>query len=255
MKNKLKEKLLGGGTALGTFMMTSSLDTAEILSYTGVDCIMIDGEHGAMSMETAGKMVAVVRNSKAAPLLRIALNDMALAKTGMDTGAEGLMIPMINTKEEAERAVSYCKYPPDGVRGMGPGRAVLFGAPAEEVKDYYVKANDEVMVILQIEHRDAVENIDEILSVPGIDIAFVGPFDMSASMGLTGQINHPDVQESCRKVVSACKKHGVIPGIMTWSGGMDQHLEMGFKFLIAGIDGQILYNGMKRLVNEYESKI
>ncbi len=165
------------------------------------------------------------------------------------------MIPMINTKEEAQRAVSYCKYPPDGVRGMGPGRAVLFGAPAEEVKDYYVKANDEVMVILQIEHRDAVENIDEILSVSGIDIAFVGPFDMSASMGLTGQINHPDVQESCRKVVYACKKHGVIPGIMTWSGGMDQHLEMGFKFLIAGIDGQILYNGMKRLVNEYESKI
>ncbi len=89
MKNRLKEKLLGGGTALGTFMMTSSLDTAEILSYTGVDCIMIDGEHGAMSMETAGKMVAVVRNSKAAPLLRIALNDMALAKTGMDTGAKG----------------------------------------------------------------------------------------------------------------------------------------------------------------------
>ncbi len=255
MKNVLKEKLEQGNSVFGTFIMTGGLDTAEILSYTGVDCIMIDGEHGSMDLETAGKMVSLIKNTSTTPLLRVPLNEISLIKRGMDTGTAGLMIPMINTKEDAEKAVQYCKYPPMGVRGMGVGRAVLFGAPAEEFKDYYAKANDEVLVIVQIEHYQAVENIDEILSVSGIDIAFVGPMDMSTSMGLAGQLNHPDVQNNCRKVIESCRKNNVVPGIMTWSGAMKQHLDMGFKFLLGGLDGQILYNGVKQLVDEYKSKL
>ena len=117
--------------------------------------------------------------------------------------------------------------------------------------DYYAEANDEVLVIVQIEHYTAVENIEEILSVPHIDIAFVGPFDLSTSMGLRGQMNHPDVLKNFEKVVAACKKYNVIPGIMTWEGGIQQHREMGFKFLLGGIDGAILFNGVKQLINEF----
>ncbi|MGB4439074.1 MAG: aldolase/citrate lyase family protein [Sedimentibacter sp.] len=251
MKNVLKEKLSQGKPVFGTFIMTSGLDTAEIISYAGADCIMIDGEHGSMDLETAGRMISIIKNTKTTPLLRVALNEMSLVKRGMDTGTSGIMIPMINTKEEAMQAVQFCKYPPAGVRGMGASRAVLFGAGAEEYADYYSKANDEVLVIVQIEHYTAVENIDEILSVPGIDIAFVGPMDLSSSMGLQGQLNHPDVQENCLKVIESCKKHNVIPGTMTWTGGMEQHINMGFKFLLGGIDGAILYNGVKQLVNEF----
>lgn len=251
-KNQLKEKLKQNKRVFGTWIMTNSLDNAQILGHTGVDFIMIDTEHGSMDLETAGTMVSVIRGTDATPLIRVAENGKSFVKRGLDTGAEGVMIPMVNTKEEAEKAVSFAKYPPDGVRGMGAGRAVLFGAAAEGYENYYAQANNEVLVIIQIEHYQAVENIDEILSVPGIDIAFIGPFDLSTSMGLMGQPNHPKVQESCRKVVASCNKHGVTPAIMTWTGAIEQHIDMGFQFLLGGMDGQILYNGVKQLIHEFE---
>lgn len=235
--------------------MTNGLDVAEILSYAGADCIMIDGEHGSMDIETAGRMVSLIRATDTAPLLRVAWNEMSLVKRGLDTGAAGLMMPMVNTKEEAEKLVQFCKYPPVGVRGMGASRAVLFGSGSPDFADYYAKANDEVLVIAQIEHYKAVENIEEILSVAGIDIAFVGPGDLSMSMGLPGQMNHPDVQKSCRKVVEACQRHGVVPGMMTWTGGIKPHLEMGFRFLLGGIDSAILFSGAKALVAEFQENL
>lgn len=252
-KNTLKERLNQKQAVFGTWIMTNSLDNAEILAHTGTDFIMIDAEHGSMDIETAGRMVSVIRGTQTTSLIRVAGNELSLIKRGLDTGAEGVMIPMVNTKEEAEQAVSFCKYPPVGVRGIGAGRAVLFGAGAEEFEDYYAQANDQTLVIVQIEHYTAVENIKEILSVPGIDIAFVGPYDLSTSMGLQGQLNHLEVQKSCQKVIEACKKYNVTPGIMTWTDGMEQHLNMGFKFLLGGIDGAILYDGVKQLVNEFKN--
>lgn len=251
-KNTLKEKLKEKQRVFGTWIMTNSLDNAEILGHTGADFIMIDAEHGSMDIETAGRMVSVIRGTQATPLIRVAGNEKSWVKRGLDTGAEGVMIPMVNTKEEAENAVSYAKYPPAGVRGTGAGRAVLFGAAAEGYENYYAEANNEVLVIVQIEHFEAVENIDDILSVPGIDIAFVGPYDLSTSMGLQGQPNHQDVQESCRKVIAACERHQVTPAIMTWTGAIEQHVEMGFQFLLGGMDGAILYNGVKQLINEFK---
>ncbi|WP_071394665.1 HpcH/HpaI aldolase family protein [Bacillus tuaregi] len=250
-KNTLKEKIDQKQKVFGTWLMTNSQDNAEILGHTGVDFIMIDAEHGSMDLESAGRMVSVIRGTQATPLLRVAGNEKSLIKKGLDTGASGVMIPMVNTEEEAKDAVSYCKYPPVGVRGMGAGRAVLFGAAAEEYEDYYAQANEEVLVIVQIEHYEAVENIAEILSVPNIDIAFVGPYDLSTSMGLPGQVNHPDVIKNFQKVITACEKFNVTPGIMTWTDGIEQHLEMGFKFLLGGMDGAILYNGVKQLVTEF----
>ena len=249
-KNRLKQKMLQD-SVFGTWIMTNSLDNAEILAHTGSDFIMIDAEHGAMDIETAGRMVSIIRSTPATPLIRVAGNEVSLIKRALDTGVSGVMIPMVNTKEEAEHAVQSCKYPPMGIRGTGAGRAVLFGANAEEFENYYTEANDEVLIIVQIEHYTSVENIEEILSVPGIDIAFVGPYDLSTSMGLQGQLEHPEVLSSCERVIKACEKYHVTPGIMTWTNGMENHINMGFKFLLGGIDGAILYDGVKNLVNEF----
>lgn len=250
-KNILKEKLKSRQAVFGTWIMTNSLDNAEILSHTGSDFIMIDAEHGSMDLESAGKMVPVIRGTQTTPLLRVPGNEISQIKRGFDTGADGVMIPMVNTKEEAERAVKYCKYPPLGVRGVGAGRAVLFGASAEEYEGYYAQANDEGLVIIQIEHYKAVENIDDILSIPHIDVAFVGPYDLSTSMGLQGQLSHPELLKCYQIVIEACEKYNITPGIMTSKEGMEQHLAMGFRFLLGGIDGAILYNGVKKLVDDF----
>ncbi len=249
LKNTLKEKLAQGKPVFGTWMMTNSFDTAQILTHVGCDCIMIDSEHGSMDIESAGLLVAAIQTGETTPLIRVPWNDLAMAKRGLDTGAHGIMFPMVNTKAEAEQAVQVCKYPPVGVRGAGAGRAALFGAGSGQ---YIPFANKETLVIVQIEHYTAVENVYEILSVPGIDIAFIGPGDLSMSMGIQGMDN-PALHDAFKRVVDACQKNDVVPGIMTWSGGIKQHLELGFRFLLGGIDGISIFNGAKQVLDEFRS--
>jgi 2-keto-3-deoxy-L-rhamnonate aldolase RhmA len=250
LKNQLKEKLLQGKQVIGTWIMTCGLENAEIMARAGLDYLMIDCEHGCMDVETAGRMVSLIRPTQTAPLLRVEWNRIETIKRGLDTGAYGIMIPFVNTKEEAEQAVSYCKYPVRGLRGNGLGRATTFGVDME----YMDVADQEVLVILQIEHYKAVENVHEILSVPGIDVAFAGPADMSTSMGLAGQLDHPDVITNCKVVVEACRQHNVIPGILCGTpGSIKRNLEMGYRFLLSGMDSMMLYNGCRQLLNEFQS--
>jgi len=252
VKNALKEKLSAGKAAFGTWIMTSGLDNAEIIANAGADAIMIDGEHGGMDIETAGRMISLIRATPTTPLLRVAWSEMSLIKRALDTGAGGIMIPMINTGEEAQKAVEMCKYPPVGIRGVGASRATLYASGAPKYADYIATANDEVLVILQIESYKAVENAEDIISVPGVDIVFIGLSDLSQSMGIPGQMNHPEVIEACKKVVACCMKHGVIPATVTWPGGIQQHLDQGFRLLLGGADSAILYQGVKALVTEFE---
>ena len=248
MKNKIKEKLRNGEAVFGSWVFTNSFDNAQIMSYAGADCIMIDGEHGSMDIESAGLLVSAIRTGPAEPLLRVPWNDLALIKRGLDTGCAGIMIPMVSSPEDADRAVSCGKYPPVGGRGMGAGRASLFGNHGDT---YFPHANDEVAVILQIEHYKAVENVEEIVSTPGIDIAFVGPVDLSTSMGVSP--DSPEVIEAFKKVIAACRRYGVTPGVMTGSGNIQMHLDLGFRFLLGGTDSQILYAGAKAIADEYRS--
>lgn len=253
MENKLKQKLQAGQSAFGIFQVTSGLDTALILSEAGLDLVIIDGEHGSMSIETAGQMVSIYKGSDTSVLVRVVGNDVFAIKQALDTGAHGVMIPMVNHAEQARQAVAACKYPPTGVRGMGPGRAVLFGSGGGDA-DYYAQANEETLVMVQIEHYEAVQNIEEILQVPGIDIAFLGPFDLSASMGIAGQTAHPEVQAACRKVADACKKHGVIAGIFTSPAQLKTYQEMGYTLLMGGLDSALLYQGAKELMDQFKKE-
>jgi 2-keto-3-deoxy-L-rhamnonate aldolase RhmA len=248
LKNLLKEKLAQNKPVFGTAMVTNSFDTALILAQVGCDFVMIDAEHGSMDIESAGLLVNAIQTTATTPLLRIPGNELAMVKRGLDTGAHGIVIPMINTKEEAEQAVQYCKYPPLGVRGIGAGRAALFGLAG----DYYYFANQEIQVIVQIEHYKAVENVYDILSVPGIDIAFVGPGDLGSSLGVSG-VGNPDLVDSFKKVVDACNKNNVVPGIFTQAGDIKEHLDLGFRFLLGGLDSMSIYGGVSPLLREFKS--
>jgi len=254
MINRLKEKLKQGESVFGSWIETTSIDNAEILANVGADFIMIDGEHGAMNFETAGKMISQIKYTTTTPLLRVPGNDMFIIKQYLDTGAAGIMIPMVNSKAEAEKAVSYCNYPPKGVRGIGAGRNCLFVNQLNEYLTYAIEGEG-ILVILQIEHIDAVNNIDEILSVPGIDVAFVGPFDLSASMDLLGQIEHPQVLDAIDKVLISCKNHNIIPGTITTPEQIKKHINQGFRILIGGMDGQLLFEGGKKMVEEFKNVI
>lgn len=249
-KNLLKEKLVQGKPVFGTAMVTNSFDIAQVLTHIGLDCVMLDAEHGSMDIESAGRLVTAIQTDKTTPLLRIPTLDLALVKRGLDTGAEGIVIPMINTKEQAQQAVQYCKYPPKGIRGIGASRAAWFGTGFS----YWGEANEETLVILQVEHPESVKNVYDILSVPGIDIALIGPGDLSTAMGVQG-FDHPDMKDAYKKVLDACKKNNVFPGIVTFSGLIKQNLDMGFKFLLGGVDSMIIFSGMHSLLAEFNNSL
>jgi len=181
LKNLLKEKLQKGQVVIGTFVGLGHPDVTESLSRLGFDWLVIDGEHAPLGLETMQRMLQAMNGSNCTPIIRPQWNDMVIIKRVLDIGAHGVLVPWINTKEEAEYAVRACKYPPEGLRGYGPRRAALFDP------DYLKTANDEILVVAQIETQKAISNLDDILSVKGIDACYIGPFDLSRSFGLDSQ--------------------------------------------------------------------
>jgi 2-keto-3-deoxy-L-rhamnonate aldolase RhmA len=165
-------------------------------------------------------------------LVRVPSLDLASVKLALDGGAQGIMFPQINTKQDAEKAVKACRYPPQGVRGMGPRRASFYYT---EFSDYVRTANQETLVIVQIETREAVENVEEILSVEGIDVAFVGPGDLSTDMGYisTWPTLEKEVVDALEKVLKVCKARGIAPGL--WGGGpekVNKFIKDGWQFIV-----------------------
>ena len=231
MKNRIKEELGNGKSTVGMFIGIPSFQWAEFLSQIDLDWILFDLEHGSYHFDSLPPLLSAAAGGRATPLVRIPSHDPNQAKLALDSGAQGIMFPQVNSREDAINIVRACKYPPEGIRGIGPRRASLYYSEFEE----YVKtANREILVIAQIESREAVDNIDDILSVKGIDVAFIGPSDLSASMGYLypGRQLPKDVLEAISTVLSATRKHGVIPGI--WGGSVDRVNEVirqGFKFI------------------------
>lgn len=237
-ENRSKAMAKDGSTSFGIFQGIASNAVSEILANRGFDWILVDMEHGMMGIETAGDLFAAIARGGPTPLVRVPSNDQATIKRALDAGAMGVMVPMVNSKEDAVRAVSSCKYAPAGSRGIGPGRASLFGI---RMGEYLAAADAQVMVIPQAEHRDAVEHIDDILSVPGIDVIFIGPYDLSCSMGLPGQVNHPDVEKAIDTVLSAAKRTGVAPGIFCMDAeSARMRAAQGFRFIALGLDSVLL---------------
>ncbi len=241
--NPVKKALQDGKTVFGPFQGIGSVAISEILVSNGFDWILVDMEHGQIDLETAGDLFAAIKRGGCSALARVPGNDQATIKRVLDAGAMGIMIPLVNSKTEAERAVKNCLYPPLGVRGLGPGRASLYGL---EMLDYAKSANAETLVMLQAEHIDAVSHIDEILAVPGIDMLFVGPFDLACSMGHMDNPGHPDVEAAIAKLLAATVRAGVIPGIFCMGAeSAARRTKQGFKFVALGLDSFYLNAGAK----------
>ena len=238
-------RLKKGEKTVGAWITIPHTDISEALSTLPFDWFVFDQEHSALDDQLTQQLMQGMRGKSVTPLVRVAWNDMVMVKKALDTGVQGIIIPWINMREDAINAVKYCKYPPEGVRGCGPRRTVLLDP------DYLKTVNDELLIIVQIETQEAVDNVEKILSVEGVDAFFVGPIDLSTSMGLMEQVEHPKVQEAIAKVFEVGKELGVASGI--WQGAgttIKERLEEGWQMVALGMDIDFLMNGARDLLRD-----
>ncbi len=237
MRN-LKKALQNNDTIVGTWCNSGSPIIAELLASCGFDFVCVDVEHSAVDLPQTQQLFQAITagNPQCAPMVRLHGVDYALVKRYMDAGARGVVCPLITNRAETELLVSAVKYPPQGRRGVGFCRANRFGL---RVTEEFTAANEEVLVAVQIEHIDAVNNIDEILSVPGVDAVFIGPYDLTASMGITAQFEHADYLEARERILAACLKHKVVCGIHVVQPNTEELLQRsaeGYRFLAYSLD-------------------
>ena len=202
MKN-LKAKLMANQLTIGSWITLSNTAVAEIMAGAGFDWLAIDLEHSAITIGEAQQLIQIIELSRVVPLVRIGNNDPYLIKRVMDAGAHGVIVPMVNTKADAENAVSAVKYPPLGRRGVGLARAQGYGLEFEKYKKWI---NKESIVIAQVEHITAIENLEEILDIPEIDGTIIGPYDLSASLGVPGEFNQQKVMNAVSAYERVCRK-------------------------------------------------
>ena len=208
--SNLREKLKNGQIPLGCGVSFTDPTVSELFSYV-LDFVWIDMEHNAMSLETVQAHIMATKGSDAAALVRVPWNDPVLIKPVLDMGADGIIAPFVRTVGDVELAVAACRYPPDGIRGFGPRRPIQYGRIADA--DYWRRANEEIIIIVQIEHIDAVNAIDEIIKVPGLTGIVIGANDLAGSMGHMGNTQHPEVQSAIETVVRTAREGGIYPGI------------------------------------------
>ena len=199
MLTDFKERLNRGDAFIGTFICLPSPESAEICAELGFDWLIIDTEHGPYDELTAQRMLQAV-GRRCPCVVRVPSNEEVWIKKALDIGSAGVLVPLVNTAEIAARVARACKYAPEGVRGMGGARAQRYGIGFQ---DYVNRANQNIVAVIQAEHIEAVQNIAAIVQTPGIDAVFIGPYDLSASMGKPGQIQHPDVQAAISVVRDA----------------------------------------------------
>jgi 2-dehydro-3-deoxyglucarate aldolase/4-hydroxy-2-oxoheptanedioate aldolase len=236
------EKINGKKSAIGTILTLDSISISEILSNCGYDWLFIDMEHGALPISSIQASIQVA-NKKCSTIVRIPDNDTIWIKQVLDTGCDGIIVPLVNNAEEAKKAVLASKYPPEGARSAGIARAHGFGMKFQE---YISTANAKVALIIQIEHIDAVNNIDEILSVDGIDGVFIGPYDLSGSMGMLGDVTNEKVQEKITLIKDKCKEKNMPYGIFVMtSEAAKKEIEEKCNFIAVGIDSATLANASK----------
>jgi 2-keto-3-deoxy-L-rhamnonate aldolase RhmA len=248
MHNRIKEKLARGASSIGTWQMIGHPVVTEILAQAGFDWVVLDIEHGIFDWPAALGHVQVIQGHGCPVLFRLPINAPEHFKWALDTGAEGVIVPMIRTVEDARRAIAYAKYPPEGERGISIGRAHAYGAAFD---DYIATANAETLVALQIEHIDAVENIEGICALPGLDVVFVGPYDLSGTMGLMGQVTHPEVEAAMTRVVSVAQAAGVVPGLLIVDPQpreVAQRVAEGVRFISIGLDTAMLVNAAREMI-------
>jgi 2-dehydro-3-deoxyglucarate aldolase/4-hydroxy-2-oxoheptanedioate aldolase len=202
-----KRKIRAGEFPVGGHIFLPNQAMAEAMVCFGYEYLWIDGEHGHFDKEQILAHIIAVNGAGAGAFVRVTTGDPAMIKPVLEMGPDGIIVPMVNSAEVAADIISACTYPPKGTRGFGPRRANRYAALSDQ--EYLDSVDDALVKIIQIEHKDGGDRIDEILGVPGIDAVVIGPYDYSGSMGLLGQLHHPDLLAQFEKVLARCKAHGI----------------------------------------------
>ena len=236
--NRFKQALKQGRSQIGLWNSLTSNLVAEVIAPAGYDWVVIDMEHASNTLQTLLGQLEVYDPTPTTSIVRPAWNDPVMVKQILDLGANSLLFPMVQTAEEAQRAVSSTRYPPKGIRGVSLAqRSNRFG----RYKDYFQRIEQEICVLVQIETRAALSRLEEIAAVEGIDGLFFGPADLSADMGLLGQPGHPEVKATLESAAARCKKVGKPAGILTAVEADAKHfLKNGFTFVAVGSDSVLL---------------
>ena len=235
VNNRLKRIFAEGKAAIGTFVNYNSPDMVEILGITGFDFVVIDNEHGPLGQESSQNLIRAAELRGITPIVRIPNSMESTILHILDVGAHGIQVPQVNDPETAAAIVSRSKYAPIGRRGVAFPRSADYGLT--DLNGYFKHENDEVMIITHCENTLCLDNLDAICRIPEIDVIFLGPYDMSQSMGITGQVTHPRIEEAARKVVETTQKYGKIAGIFAGSGAVaKERAAQGFKYLTIGTD-------------------
>ncbi len=232
LKNKLKNNEL----TIGSWITIGHPSVVDIMASAGFEWLVIDMEHTSIDLTTAHNLISTIQANNMKALVRVSKNEEVIIKRILDMGADGIVVPMIKSREEALEAISYAKYPPVGNRGVGLFRAQKYGLGFEEYKKW---VNEELVIIAQIEHYEAVENIQDIITTDGIDGVIIGPYDLSGSMGYPGEYDRKDVKEGISKVLKVCKEQNVASGfhvIESDPSKLEQRIKEGCTFLAYSLD-------------------
>ena len=239
----MKERLKDGQRTLGCWLGLFNPIAAEIVALSGYDCVVIDMEHGAGSYLEAIPLLQAIKGTSCAPLARVPSNEPVSIKKTLDLGVEGIIIPNVGSVAEAEEALRSCRYPPQGIRGNAAGlvRASDYGLRAE---DYQKTANDDLLVILQIESAEGLENVEAIASLPGVDMLFIGPSDLSSTIGHHGDPGHAEVAEAIARIESAAASAGILVGSILLRGRSAAAMARdGYALVVADSDITLLRRG------------
>lgn len=250
LTNVFKQNLKDKKAQIGLWQGLGNPLCAEICAGAGFDWLLLDAEHGPNDIPLLIAQLQAVAPYKCEPIVRPAFNDPVLIKLVLDIGAQTLLVPMVNTKEEAQAAVRATRYPPQGIRGVAA--ALVRASRWNRIPNYLTKANEQICLLVQAETKKAVDNLDEILSVEGVDGVFIGPADLSADMGFIDNPTAPEVQSAIEGAIAKIVKAGKAPGILMANEKMARHyLELGALFVAVGVDASILARGTENLAKTF----
>jgi len=252
-KFNLKHRINGQDVTIGSWITIGAPENVEIMSQSDFDWLTVDMEHSAITLPQAQQLVATIQAAGIPALVRVEENNANTIKRVMDTGANGVIIPMVKSRQDAERAVAAVRYPPHGCRGVGLTRAQGYGAAFD---DYKVWLANESVVMVIIEHIDAMKNLEDILSVEGIDGSMIGPYDLSGSLGFPGEYERDEVKTLLEKYLQVCRKVNKVAGYHVIPADallLKERMDEGFQFLVFSTDALFLGTKVKEgfdLINQ-----
>ena len=252
-KNTFKQALAQGDRQIGCWLSSGEAVIAEIMGSCGFDWLVIDGEHGPNDIRSIRDQLMALEASASHPVVRLPIGETWMVKQVLDVGAQNILIPMVETADQARDMVRACQYPPHGTRGVGAtaARATMFGKTSE----YIQTADQEICLLLQVENRAGIENLDAILAVEGVDGVFIGPADLSTDMGHQGNSAHPEVRAVTSDALKRIKAAGKSPGILGVAEEATQaYFDMGAEFLAVGIDMVLLAQNARALAAKWQAK-